>query len=282
MRCAIIIFALVSGATSAASQIPTPLLPPGALQKQRINEADIKADSKDRIAGAQKGTLWFPIKSQEDAQAFWARGDTTNKILSSGALLLEDKVFGANLELLSDIVGWLRVGLQVTAAAAEEDDETQEAVESADEQQTVARLADAGGTVRLGAAYPLFYRNDSTFNSTWALVLSGAGGTETPKAGGYLEDPAASLQGGVELFYQRGGMKKQIDFEFGVAARGYGFNNAYATKAGVTDNFAGIIAPRVAITLLENTKINLTWRAVRSNAFQDLGKISVSVQQIAR
>ena len=224
-------------------------------------------------------SIWFPVKSQEQAQAFW-QGDGT-QFLTSGTLLIEDKVFGASLELLSDIVGLFRLGVGVTAAVAEKSDSAN-AAEVAEASEAITRLADSGGTVRVTASLPLLFRAAPAFNSTWAVILGVAGGTEAPGRGGFLEDPAVTGQAGIELFYQRTGLENRISFQFGANARYYAFNKTYGDKAGIGQTAGFLLVPRLGLILLENTRIDLLWRPVRSDAFESLGKLAVTVQQVAR
>lgn len=253
--------------SASGAQLPTPM-PTSTTQE---------AFSTSRTT---KG-IWFPIKTQEDAQKFWQGAGT--QFLTSGAILIEDKVFGANLELLSDIVGLFRVGVGVTASAAENGDSTgiSSSADGTEAKAAITRLANSGGTVRVTASLPLLFRAAPAFNSTWALVLSLAGGTESPQTGGFLEDPAVTGQVGLELFYQRTGLDSRISFQFGANARLYAFNDTYGSKADISETTAFLLSPRVGFVLLEKTRIDLLWRPVRSAAFDNLGRLAVTIQQVA-
>lgn len=254
---------------TATAQIPTPLpaIPVG-------NGA--VRDSLETLA------MFLPTRAQRGAQKFWQDDGT---VLSSGTVLFEDKVLGASIELVSDVVGWFRFGLGITAAASTEnggDDEAPTDAEPTDgSTAAITRLASAGGVVRVTAAAPLLYRRDKDFRSTWAVLLNLAGGTESPANAGFLEDPALSGQAGLELFYQREGVADKIHFQFGATGVLYGFSDSYATKANTARTTGALFVPRVGLVILKNTRIDVLWRVGRSEAFRDLGKLAVTLQQVS-
>lgn len=252
--------------TLGVAQIPTPI-PSLSVQKSRSVEL---------------ASFLFPVTNQDSAKKFWARDELT--FLSSGTLLFEDKAFGANIELLSDIIGLFRVGIGVTAAGASDDEGTDDPQtndpEEPSEEAALARLAASGGILRVTAALPLFYRAAEPYNSTWAVMLNLSGGTESPKTGGVLENPALAFNSSIELFYQREGLDGEINFQFGMTALHARFNDEYSEKAGIEKSHGTLIVPRIGLVLIGKTRIDLLYRGVRSDAFDSLGKFAVTLQQV--
>jgi hypothetical protein len=266
---------LLSGATATAAQIPTPIPVERAVAARR----DSLKDALGSDAVARSGTrVWFPVKSEDEAKVFWAKNGS--QVLSAGTIMIEDRVFGAHLELFSDIVGLFRLGVGLTAAGAGGDDAEPLEEDTNDADAVVSRLANAGGIVTLIAYLPLAHKTNTDAHSTRAMMLSFGGGTEAPETGGFLEDPAVSGHIGIEAFYQRAGLNNLIDIELGAATRFYWFSKTYATKASLEETGAFVIAPRLGVVLLERTKLSVLWRVWRSDAFDDLGKLAVTLQQV--
>src|SRR5690606_21227180 len=106
-------------------------------------------------------------------------------------------------------VGIFRMGIGVTAAGTTEDD-TEASSEligdgTQSEHVALARLAAAGGVLRATASLPVYFDPAPAFNSTKALLLNLTAGTEGPRSGSFLENPALSATVALEFFYQRAG-----------------------------------------------------------------------------
>lgn len=261
----------VAAATEATAQLPTPLPGPSSLNEDR------SATEKSTFDALQDGG--FPVMNQEDASAFWAQDET--RFLSSGAILLNEDALESSLELVSDVVGVFRLGIGVSVAADREEPDTSDEG-TPDAQATLSQLANTGGAVHLTAALPLLYSARSAFNSTWAVISNTILATEAPSEDGFLEDPAMSAQSGIDVFYERRGVGGRIDFQTGLVARGYWFNEAYADKGGIDQSAAFLLVPRIGLTILKQTRVDIHWRAIQTSAFDELGGVAVTVQQVGR
>ena len=217
-----------ASADPLSAQIPTPLPSAQTLDDRRAAVAaelgtEFVADVRAEATSTTPTKRWLPFRSQEAAAAFW--GQDQADFLASGTVLFEDKVFESTLELVSDVVGWFRVGVGVTVAASRDGEDPADG-EAAEQAETLGRLANSGGVLQVSAVLPLLYRTQPQFNSTWALVWTQHGGTEAPSTGSFLEGPAATYQTGLEWMYDRKGVDRRIDLQWGVVARGYWFNDA--------------------------------------------------------
>jgi hypothetical protein len=284
MKRLLIPLALASFASwPAAAQSPVPLPSPSVVDSARKTIV-LTGENRDRLVRLRDGTgnFFLPVLTPDEAVAFWGREQSQS--LTSGTVLFENEVIGASLELFSDIVGLFRLGIGVSVASADSAGATETGgaadTTGGEELSALTKLADNGGTIRLTAAFPLFFRRDNAAKSTWGLLFATSVGTEAPQSGAFLEDPAIGGQAGLELLYQRGGAHGRIDVEFGAVARAYRFNEAYAVKVGAAQRTAYLFAPRFGLILLGNTRLGLVWRVSRSATFDHLGTFAVVLQQV--
>lgn len=270
MRLAIVAVTAATVFQPLAAQVPTAV--PSAA------ELDERRTTAQQSLWGRRQNAFLPFGTQEEAAAFWGQGGA--QFLSSGTLLFNDDAFESTLELVSDVVGIFRVGIGVTVAAARGEATDSASAEAAAAEATLSRVANSGGVFLVNAALPLLYLTQREFNSTWAVMWTSASAIEAPKAGGFLENPALSIQSGLELLYERRGVGGDINFHAGVIARGYWLNNAFGEKAAVSDGLGFLFVPRVGLTLLGQTRIDLHYRAARTSDFDDLASVGITVQQV--
>lgn len=234
----------------------------------------------------KRGAL-LPVRSHFDAVSFWKEGEGTPEVLRSGSLLLEDGFIATDLEILSDLIGSMRVGLGVTVVS-EKDGEEEETSESPTAPETppdlaaLSRLTNSGGTVHLDGTFPVLFRAPEGQRSVLSGMLVTGVATESPALGGYLESPALSGSAGFELAYYRPGFEEMIDIELGAVVRGYAFNSAFAEKLGTQYRSAGLVALRAGVVIARRTMLSLTWRIRASPLFADQSNLVVSLQTVRR
>jgi hypothetical protein len=253
----------------------------------------ITSDRYTEFRSRVEGGAFFPVRSHFDAVSFWKEGDGTPEVLRSGSLLLEEDFISTDLEILSDLIGSMRVGLGVTVVSEKEKEEAEDQASgparSSDATEgdppdlaSLSRLANTGGTVHLTGTFPVFYRAPEGQRSILAGMLITRVATESPALGGYLENPAMSGSVGFDLTYYRPGFDQMIDIEFGAVARGYAFNPAFQEKIGADYGTAGLFALRAGIVIARRTMLSITWRVDSSELFREQADLVVSLQTVRR
>jgi len=249
-----------------------------------------RADRRYRALGERvRGGAFFPVGDHFEAVSFWKEGGVRPEVLRSGSLFLEDRIIQTDLEILSDLIGSVRVGLGVSVASERgsgADSTTADAPEGPSERETdlgaLSRLANAGGTVYLSGTFPVFYRAPGDQRSILSVMLVARFATESPELGSYLENPALSGSAGLDLTYYRPGFEELIDIELGALARGYAFNAAFSEKLGVTDGTEGLVALRAGIVIARRTMLSLTWRIRSTMLFDEQSELVVALQTVRR
>ena len=225
---------------------------------------------------------FLPLRSHFDAISFWKEGDGSPEVLRTGSLLLEDDLIATDLEILSDLIGSMRIGLGVTVVSQSDADEGAAGDPPTEDLAALSRLANTGGTVHLSGSFPVFYRAPEGERSVLAAMLVTRAATESPEVGGYLENPALSGSLGLDLTYYRPGLEQMIDIELGASLRGYAFNRAFQEKIGTDATRAGLVALRAGVVIARRTMLSITWRLESSAVFRRQSDLVISLQTVRR
>jgi hypothetical protein len=223
------------------------------------------------------------VFTEAQAVTFWAQNGAS--ALNAGAVSIEKNVVSANVDLVSDIIGPVKVSFGVIAAG--DDDDGEEEGEEAGTQQddkgdveAVSRLAAQGGTAHLSAYWPVFFSSPDNRRQVTSLMFLARSAFDSPAQGQLIENPAATAMAGVDFLYRRMGHEGRLNFEMGAFAHGFVYNDTYAEKLGFEATNAAIAGVRGSIILGRTTSIGVVFRPFRSAVFDGLSPLSVFVQQV--
>jgi hypothetical protein len=282
MHQSIRVFAIVAAAifgynNRAAAQLP--IIPPADPPQQMVLGASPNGqDSASEATVKRELSELLPVIDESSAVNFW--NQTSTRALTGGAVFMEDDVIGANVELVSDVIGVLRVGFGMTASGQREDDvAVEQENEPANKEEALANLVQSGGTAYLNAAWPVFATKPARANSA-ALLLLGRAAWEASKTSSTDEESGVAGSLGFDLQYRRMGAGKLLNFEAGLFANTYLLNDAFASMAGTDETVAALAGARVALVIGSKTRIGLSYRPFRTATFDDLRRTAIYIQQV--
>lgn len=264
----------------ARAQIP--ILPPATVAAPAAPDGMVlggaRGDSVGRPPAESPLRELLPVRDETTAMRFWQQ--TSTKALAGGSVFAENNVIGANLELVSDIIGVFRVGFGVTASGSDSDNGAgDEGATEAAQEEAIADLVQSGGTAHLNAAWPVFATRADRPNIA-ALVVSGRAAWENPSNGAEGDEDGVAGVVGMDFLYRRMGVGRVLNFEAGVFGHTYTFNDAYADLIKTSESWGAVAGARAALVIGAKTRVGVTFRPVRTATFDELPRVAFFVQQV--
>lgn len=221
----------------------------------------------------------FPVLSESDAEKFWQQSRVTT--LTSASVVGERDFLGASVELMSGILGPVRLGAGTVIIAASSDTEGESAADSVNrESESLNRLLQNGGAFHLTASWPavMMMREDGRLG--WVGMVRGAAGWDTPAINQFADSGAAvgmlSAETGVHGITTNGA----IGLETGLLWQRYWVNGDFAARVNTSERGAGYVGWRLGAILFRKTRVGAMITIDDSGLLRDKVNVRYYIQQI--
>lgn len=162
-----------------------------AVQGVRTSIAALQGQMDEQLRITSRS--WLPVKSSEEAKAFYGRSgvDLISNVLFSGGL--DGKAATAATELGSGYVKRVRVSASITVADAKQDT-------SGSNRSAVERFLVGGGNFSAAAISPLLFLKDKSQDNTLTIQFGARVAADLNGAGGESQVTKPVLETGLDLY----------------------------------------------------------------------------------